>query len=65
MSLRRAWFLSDVTVFNSCDVAMVMIELIRAVPADGGKPTDVIIAETEVTFVKCEENGKKTSSSSS
>jgi hypothetical protein len=48
---------SDVTtVFCSSDVAMVVIDAIRTVPADGGHPTDGIKAENEVTFVRCEEN---------
>jgi hypothetical protein len=57
VSLGRASFVSDVTtVFCSCDVAMVVIELIRTAPADGGHPTDGINAETDVTSVRCEEN---------
>ena len=60
MSLRRAWFVSDVTtVYYSCDVAMVVIELSRTAPADGGHPTDGITAETKAAFVRCEINEKR------
>ena len=36
MSLRTAWFVSDVTtVLYSCGVAIVVIVLIKTAPADG------------------------------